>query len=98
MQVPELKEHLAKTLKPPDEVLAMVSPEHPSTPTHGEQAKRQAEQPKEDDDCDNGDVKLYPFYLGSEPQEPNHDLEVLDKYTQKVAYRVAKASSQDIDR
>ena len=29
---------------------------------------------------------------------PNADLEVYDKYTGKVAYRVAQATAEDIDR
>ena len=33
----------------------------------------------------------YPYYLANEPEAPNHDLEVLDKYTGEVATRVALA-------
>lgn len=40
----------------------------------------------------------YPFYLANKPQQPNADLEVTDKYTGKVATRVAMASPDDIDR
>ncbi|MGI9457074.1 MAG: aldehyde dehydrogenase family protein, partial [Aeoliella sp.] len=40
----------------------------------------------------------YPFYLANKPESPNSDLEVVDKYTGKVATRVAMASPQDIDR
>ncbi|TWT77895.1 Sulfoacetaldehyde dehydrogenase [Posidoniimonas polymericola] len=40
----------------------------------------------------------YPFYLANQPESPNADLEVTDKYTGKVATRVAMASAEDIDR
>jgi acyl-CoA reductase-like NAD-dependent aldehyde dehydrogenase len=40
----------------------------------------------------------YPFYLANEPLSPNRDLEVTDKYTGKVATRVALAGAADIDR
>ena len=40
----------------------------------------------------------YPFYLANQPEAPNHDLEVVDKYTGEVATRVAMASPADIDR
>jgi len=40
----------------------------------------------------------YPFYLANEPVSPNRDLEVTDKYTGKVATRVALAGEADIDR
>ncbi|MBF0501307.1 MAG: aldehyde dehydrogenase family protein [Candidatus Riflebacteria bacterium] len=39
----------------------------------------------------------YPFYLANKPMEPNHDLEVLNKYSGKVATRVAMASPEIID-
>jgi acyl-CoA reductase-like NAD-dependent aldehyde dehydrogenase len=42
--------------------------------------------------------ETYPFYLANRPEAPNHDLEVLDKYTGAVATRVALAGSADIDR
>jgi len=40
----------------------------------------------------------YPFYLANKPEQPNADLEVLDKYTGEVATRVAMAKQADIDR
>lgn len=40
----------------------------------------------------------YPLYLANEPQTPNRDLEVTDKYTGKVATRVALADVATIDR
>jgi acyl-CoA reductase-like NAD-dependent aldehyde dehydrogenase len=40
----------------------------------------------------------YPFYLANKPESPNADLEVTDKFTGKVATRVAMASASDIDR
>src|SRR5262249_27765908 len=40
----------------------------------------------------------YPYYLANRPEQPNHDLEVTDKYTQEVATRVALADAKAIDR
>ncbi len=40
----------------------------------------------------------YPFYLANQPEQPNADLEVTDKFTGDVATRVAMASPGDIDR
>jgi acyl-CoA reductase-like NAD-dependent aldehyde dehydrogenase len=40
----------------------------------------------------------YPFYIGNEPEAPNRDLEVTDKYSGEVATRVAMADSSVIDR
>jgi len=40
----------------------------------------------------------YPYYLANEPEAPNHDLEVLDKYSGEVATRVALADDAAIDR
>jgi acyl-CoA reductase-like NAD-dependent aldehyde dehydrogenase len=42
--------------------------------------------------------ETYPFYLANKPESPNADLEVIDKYTGKLATRVAMASPADIDR
>ncbi|MEP6484427.1 MAG: aldehyde dehydrogenase family protein [Rudaea sp.] len=39
----------------------------------------------------------YPYYLANEPQQPNADLEVTDKFTGKVATRVALADAKAID-
>jgi len=39
----------------------------------------------------------YPYYLANEAQQPNTDLEVTDKYTGKVATRVALADAKAID-
>jgi hypothetical protein len=33
--------------------------------------------------------KTYPYYLGNEPVNPNHDLPVTDKYSGEVATRAA---------
>lgn len=41
--------------------------------------------------------KQYPYYLANEPHQPNDDLEVTDKYTGKVATRVAMADEAAID-
>lgn len=40
----------------------------------------------------------YPYYLANEPEAPNHDLEVLDKFSGEVATRVALADDAAIDR
>lgn len=40
----------------------------------------------------------YPFYLANEPESPNRDLVVTDKYSGEEATRVAMASPADIDR
>jgi len=40
----------------------------------------------------------YPYYLASEPQAPNGDLEVIDKYTGRLLARVALADEETIDR
>lgn len=40
----------------------------------------------------------YPFYVANAAEQPNADLEVLDKYSGEVATRVAMASAADIDR
>ena len=40
----------------------------------------------------------YPLYLANEAVSPNRDLEVTDKYTGRVATRVAMASPQIIDQ
>ncbi len=40
----------------------------------------------------------YPFYVGNEPELPNTELEVTNKYTGEVATRVALARSPDIER
>jgi acyl-CoA reductase-like NAD-dependent aldehyde dehydrogenase len=40
----------------------------------------------------------YPFYIANKPESPNHDLEVTDKYTGKVATRVAMARTPEIER
>jgi hypothetical protein len=96
--VATLKDYLAVTLRPPNEVLAegvgtgRGAEPKPSDTHKTSSAKRPVRQGEE------AEVKLYPFYLGNEPQEPNHDLEVEDKYTGEVAFRVAKAGAADIAR
>lgn len=40
----------------------------------------------------------YPYYLANAPESPNHDLEVLDKYSGEVATRIAVADDAAIDR
>src|ERR1700712_5723932 len=40
---------------------------------------------------------IYPLYLANEAKQPNTDLEVTDKYTGKVAFRVAQADAATID-
>jgi acyl-CoA reductase-like NAD-dependent aldehyde dehydrogenase len=41
--------------------------------------------------------KVYPLYLNNEASQPNADLEVTDKYSGEVAFRVAQADSATID-
>lgn len=43
-------------------------------------------------------AQTLPFYLAGEPRTPNTDLLVYDKFTGKVAYRVAQATAEDIDK
>jgi acyl-CoA reductase-like NAD-dependent aldehyde dehydrogenase len=40
---------------------------------------------------------IYPFYLANRPVQANQELEVTDKYSGKVAMRVAQAHAPDID-
>lgn len=40
----------------------------------------------------------YPLYLANQPEKPNLDLEVTDKYSGEVAFRVPLASAEMIDR
>jgi acyl-CoA reductase-like NAD-dependent aldehyde dehydrogenase len=40
----------------------------------------------------------FPYYLANRPESPNTDLEVTDKYSGEVAYRVALADVSAIDR
>lgn len=42
--------------------------------------------------------EAYPYYLANKPVHANHDLEVLDKYSEKVATRVALAGPEAIER
>jgi len=41
---------------------------------------------------------VYPLYLNNEAQQPNTDLEVTDKFTGKVAFRVAQATPAIIEQ
>jgi acyl-CoA reductase-like NAD-dependent aldehyde dehydrogenase len=41
--------------------------------------------------------EIYPLYLNNEAQQPNADLEVTDKFTGEVAFRVAQADAATID-
>ncbi|MFT5052505.1 MAG: acyl-CoA reductase-like NAD-dependent aldehyde dehydrogenase [Chlamydiales bacterium] len=43
-------------------------------------------------------MTTYPYYLANAPEAPNADLEVTDKFNGGVAYRVAMADVQTIDR
>ncbi|MDQ3034920.1 MAG: aldehyde dehydrogenase family protein [Myxococcota bacterium] len=40
----------------------------------------------------------YPFYVANEPEQPNTELEVTDKYSGEVVTRVALARAPDIER
>ena len=43
-------------------------------------------------------MRRFPYYLANTPQAPNDDLEVTDKYSGEVAYRVALADQSAIDQ
>ena len=43
-------------------------------------------------------VASYPYYLANEPVQGTEQLEVTDKYSGQVAYRVSVASSEEISR
>jgi acyl-CoA reductase-like NAD-dependent aldehyde dehydrogenase len=43
-------------------------------------------------------ITTYPYYLAGRPVHANQDLEVSDKHTGKVAYRVALAGDEQIDQ
>ncbi len=42
-------------------------------------------------------ITSFPYYVANSPESPNADLEVTDKYTGEVAYRVAMADAETID-
>ena len=43
-------------------------------------------------------MKTFPYYVANVAEAPNADLEVTDKYSGEVAYRVAMADATTIDR
>ena len=43
-------------------------------------------------------AESYPYYLANQPEQPNTDLDVVDKFTGEVATRVAMADRDAIDR
>ena len=43
-------------------------------------------------------VPSYPYYLANEPVEGKEQLDVTDKYSGQVAYRVSVASPEEISR
>ena len=43
-------------------------------------------------------VTSYPYYLANEPVQGKKQLDVTDKYSGQVAYRVAVASPEEISR
>ena len=43
-------------------------------------------------------MKTFPYYVANVAEAPNADLEVTDKYSGEVAYRVAMADAATIDR
>ena len=42
--------------------------------------------------------KSYPYYLANQPQQPNTDLAVLDKYSGKIATRVAVPDAKTVEK
>ncbi|CAD7696107.1 unnamed protein product [Ostreobium quekettii] len=91
LQVANLKTHLKENLKTPEEYLATAPPI--SASAEPADAKPRAFTEEEDPNC-----QEYPFYIGNRPEKPNTDLKVADKYTGKIAYRVALAHVNDIER
>ena len=43
-------------------------------------------------------MRSFPYYVANVPESPNADLEVTDKYSGEVAYSVAMAGTETIDR
>ena len=43
-------------------------------------------------------MESFPFYVANAPEAPNTALDVMDKFTGEVAYRVAMADPATIDR
>ena len=43
-------------------------------------------------------IRSYPYYLANRAVQANEGLEVFDKHTQKLAYRVAKAADPEVDQ
>ncbi|CAK0784038.1 hypothetical protein CVIRNUC_007241 [Coccomyxa viridis] len=103
LQVPALKRHLAATLKSAEEFLAEADTQQqqqamengrPATPLPQEQRRRQARVESHPVET----VPSYPYYLANEPVQGQQQLEVTDKYSGQVAYRVSVASSEEISR
>jgi acyl-CoA reductase-like NAD-dependent aldehyde dehydrogenase len=111
--VPNLKKLLKETLISPEEFFKkqQENSEHP--PAGNGHSSSQQEQkahtsqhlqpapsntPHSRSDKSMGGPKVLPFYLANKPQSPNQDLDVTDKYTGEVAYKVALAGSKEIDQ
>ncbi|BDA51294.1 probable lactaldehyde dehydrogenase at C-terminar half [Coccomyxa sp. Obi] len=103
LQVPALKKALAEMLTPAEEFLKeadAAEKEHKksSDPTPTEKAPASKEQSGGPSKAELEEAKTFPFYLANEAVYANEELLVTDKYTDKVAFKVAVASPQDIDR
>ena len=83
LHVPALKAHLSATLDKQEDFFAKAGPiTEKETALNGHIDARPEKRIA-------ADVKQYPFYLASQPEEPNHDLEVTDKYTGRKIARTA---------
>lgn len=101
LEVKALKENLSRTLKSYEEFVKDAPPLQQQQQGHGDgadgDAKPQATSPGPPPE-EVAAASQLPFYLAGKAQMPNNDLLVMDKYTGKVAYAVAKASEQDVER
>ncbi|KAL3684665.1 hypothetical protein R1sor_002687 [Riccia sorocarpa] len=84
--IPEVNETEEEAPEPEDE-----APE-PEVKATAEAPEVVQPEPEEE-----SDVKIYPMYMANKAVTPNTDLDIIDKYTGKVAARCALAGPSDID-
>ncbi|KAL2652874.1 hypothetical protein R1flu_021002 [Riccia fluitans] len=98
------KEQGERPASPPLQFSLPVQQPEPITETS--EAEREVEKPEVNDtveaevvqpEPEESDVKIYPMYLANKAVTPNTDLDIIDKYTGKVAARCASAGPCDID-
>lgn len=92
LQVHALKAHLESTLDKPEAFFAKAGSLKQES-LNGEVVFETKPSKKVADT-----MKEYPFYLANKAEWPNNNLEVIDKYTGEIAYKVALADASDIDR